>query len=476
MVDNAQLIEDLSGIVGQGSVVSGENDIAAFAVDGKIPRAVAYPKNTPQVSGILRYANEKNLGVVPWGSGSKICMGNPPARLDLVVCTRRMNHMKDVDVANLTVTVEAGVKFLDIQARVATEEDRCYLPIEELTRQADEMICSDRSHSGCFLPIDAPYSCSATIGGVIASNSSGPRRLLYTLPRDLILGIRFVAPTGEIIGSGGKTVKNVSGYDLSKLMVGSAGSLGILCEMTLRLLPLPETMETLLFSFDDFSGASAFAEGILNTRLLPAAVEVINAGAFEYLGIDPATGFFPGAYVVAVALETFTAPAQRMRNELKARARSSGIPDPALFGEDAHRLFWLGVSDLNPAAAQAHPRMLTLQMNYPISRWIDTVKFAVDTLTAAGIAHTLLVHAGSGVCAINLLTGAEQKAVLSAQKLLDRCRESQGNLVVHRAPAELKSALPVWGSPGSDFPVMKRIKQMLDPKGIMSPGRYVGGL
>jgi FAD/FMN-containing dehydrogenase len=178
--------------------------------------------------------------------------------------------MLDVDTANLTITVEAGVKFRDIQARLATEEDRCYLPLDDLKTEAGEFICSDRSHSGSFLPIDPPFSEKATIGGIVAANSSGPRRLLYGLPRDLVLGIRFVTPTGDIVGAGGKTVKNVSGFDISKLMIGSLGSLGIICEITLRLLPLPENMETLVFTFDSFSDAGGFATALL--AITPLAV------------------------------------------------------------------------------------------------------------------------------------------------------------------------------------------------------------
>jgi FAD/FMN-containing dehydrogenase len=131
--------------------------------------------------------------------------------------------------------------------------------------------------------MDPPFSEKATLGGIVAANTTGPRRLLYGLPRDLVLGVRFVTPKGDIIGAGGKTVKNVSGYDVSKLMIGSLGSLGILCEMTLRLLPLPEKMETLLFSFDSFSDAGAFAAAILGTKLLPAAVEVVNRATLEHM-------------------------------------------------------------------------------------------------------------------------------------------------------------------------------------------------
>jgi FAD/FMN-containing dehydrogenase len=384
-----------------------------------------------------------------------------------------------VDVANLTLTVEAGVKFLDIQARLATEEDRCYLPLEDLTSESDELICSDRSHSGCFLPIDAPYSCSATIGGIIASNSSGPRRLLYNLPRDVILGSRFVAANGDIIGTGGKTVKNVSGYDISKLMVGSAGSLGILCEMTLRLLPLPEEMETLLFSFSSFTDAAAFANQVLASSLLPAAVEVLNKKAVDSLKIDGTSGFKEDAFACAVALEAFPEAVNRMETELEDMAVKTNSTGEARFDEDKHRTFWLSVSDLVPAIVEQHDGMVSAQLNYPLSEWKDIIEYATETMSQNKMDHTLVAHAGSGVCLINILSNgsnAKRDTVAAVHKLLDKCKEAGGNLVIQRAPSEIKKDLPIWGIPGSDIILMKRIKAELDPNGIMSPGRFIDGI
>jgi len=479
MVDANEIINGLSGIVGREFVLNETEKTKPYAVDGITPKAVVFPKDTQQVSEAVKYANEKGLAIVPWGSGSKISMGNPPTRLDLVVCTKRLNHMKDVDVENLTLTVEAGVRLVDIQARLATEDDRCYLPLEDLTSESDEMICSDRSHSGCFLPVDPPFGNSATIGGIIAGNSSGPRRLLYNIPRDIILGTRFVAASGDIIGTGGKTVKNVSGYDISKLMVGSAGSLGILCEMTLRLLPLPEKMETLLFSFDAFENASEFTDRIFDSSLLPAAVEVMNGKAFENIKTDTVPGFTPGAYIAAVALEAYHEAVDRMRIDMKEMAQQSGGAGVAVLSEDRHRTFWLGVSDLAPAVSDQFPGVLSAQLNYPISDWKPVVEFAVNTLSENNLDYTLLAHAGSGVCLINFLingNGTADTAVKAVKKLLARCLENGGNLVVQRAPVELKTDLPVWGEAGSSVLLMKRLKEKLDPLGVMSPGRYIDGI
>jgi FAD/FMN-containing dehydrogenase len=472
-------LEELSGIAGPDRLKTDPGVAAQYAVDGVVPKAVAFPKDTRMVAALVQCASRGNLAMVPWGSGTKMAMGNPPKRVDLVLCMARMNHMLDVDTANLTITVEAGVKFRDVQARLATEEDRCYLPLEDLKTEAGEFVCSDRSHSGCFLPIDPPFSEKATIGGIVAANTTGPRRLLYGLPRDLLLGVRFVTPKGDIIGAGGKTVKNVSGYDLSKLMIGSLGSLGILCEMTLRLLPLPEKMETLLFSFDSFPDAGAFAGAILGTKLLPAAVEMANKTAVETMVLRGALNLTPGAYVVMVALEAFAEAVARMREELLVMASHFKAKGHTLLQEEKHRLFWLTVGELQGSALLRAPRLVGLQLNYPLSVWKTMFEFAEKTLSQARLDHTMLCHAGNGLTLINLLPapkgGDDQSLVKAVRALLAECLNAGGNLVVQRAPADLKKALPVWGEPGSDLPLMKRIRVELDPLEIMSPGRFAVG-
>jgi FAD/FMN-containing dehydrogenase len=476
MAELKQILEELAGITGPDRLKTDPAVTTQYAVDGVFPKAVAFPKDTRMVAALVQCACRGNLAMVPWGSGTKMAMGNPPKRLDLVVCMARMNHMLDVDTANLTITVEAGVKFRDVQARLATEEDRCYLPIEDLKTEAGEFVCSDRSHSGCFLPMDPSFSEKATIGGIVAANTTGPRRLLYGLPRDLVLGVRFVTPKGDIIGAGGKTVKNVSGYDVSKLMIGSLGSLGILCEMTLRLLPLPEKMETLLFSFDSFSDAGAFAGAILGTKLLPAAVEVANKAAIDNMDFRGSLDFTPGSYVVMVALEAFEEAVGRMRKELLAMAPHFKAKGHSLVQEEKHRLFWLTVGELQGTALHRFPRLVALQLNYPLSAWKTVFEFADKTLSQARTDHTLLCHAGNGLTLINLLPdskGADDKSLAGAVRaLLAECRKAGGNLVVQSAPADLKKALPVWGEPGSDLPLMKRIRVELDPLGIMNPGRF----
>jgi len=398
-----------------------------------------------------------------------------------VVCTQRLNHMLDVDTQNLTITVEAGVKLRDIQARLATEEDRCYLPLEDLNAAADEIICSDRSHSGCFIPLDPPSSEKATIGGVVAANASGPRRLLYNLPRDIILGVRFVTPQGAVPGSGGKTVKNVSGYDISKVMVGSMGSLGIITEMTFRLLPLPEKMETLLLGFDSLDAAHACVNSILQTQLLPAAVETMNAAAYDHLDFKGAPDFSPGRFVVAISLEAFAPAVDRMEREMLKMAKESGALSSVVFSEHEHLQFWLAVSNQAACLDAQYGNLIRAKANYRISEWKNIIECTDSALTAHEIRHTIRAHSGSGICMINLLLdekadGLKQKAAAFLEELLQQSRKAGGNTVIQNAPTDLKPKLKIWGETGSDLVVMKRLKNQLDPNHVMSPGRFVGEL
>jgi len=470
-----QIIEELTGIAGRDRLRTDPEVTTRYAVDGLTPKAVAFPTSTKMVSEVVQCAGRGGLAAVPWGGGTKMGMGNPPERLDLVICTSGMNHMLDVDTANLTITVEAGVRFRDIQARLATQEDRCYLPLEGFTEKG-EFICSDRSNSGCFLPLDPPFSEKATIGGIVATNSSGPKRLLYGLPRDLVLGIRFVTPKGDIVGAGGKTVKNVSGYDVSKLMIGSQGSLGILCEMTLRLLPLPESMETLVFGFNSLSDATGFADSVMRTKLLPAALELADRAALEGMGIEGIAEPGQSSFFVLVGLEACTEAVARMIKELPAAADRFNAKGHTLVREEKHRTLWLKAGMLQSTLAERYPALTALQLSYPMSEWKRLYEFAGKTLSRSGIDHTLLCHCGSGVTLVNILpenAGAGKSLNDAVKTLLTECRKAGGNLVVQRAVPDHKRSLPMWGEMGSELTLMKRIREQMDPSGVMSPGRFL---
>jgi glycolate oxidase FAD binding subunit len=464
-----QAFSDIRSIVGSSYLKTDDPTTAQYAVDGVLAQAVVFPGTPRQVADVVTIAGRAPMALTVWGGGTLMGAGNVPQRLDLVLCTRRMNHVKDVDSANLTITVEAGVRFSEIQARLAVEEDRCYLPISEDTR---ELICSDRKHGGCFLPLDPPFCDQATIGGILATNATGPRRLLYGLPRDLVLGLRFVTPAGEVIGTGGKTVKNVSGYDITKLMIGSYGSLGVLCEATLRLLPLPEQMQTLLFAFDSFNGAARLADSIHGTQLLPAAVDVLNRSALETVWPEGVPCVDPWTHAVAVALEGFVEPVDRMRSELQTMAGICSAVGSDLLKRNRHREFWHRASHLPALLDRRWTQCISAKFNYPLSQWRAVASAADSRMVESHPEHTLWIHSGSGVS--HICCAADGAHVIDdMHRLLAVCRQAGGNLTVLRAPEDLKPQLPVWGRPDDSRAIMARIKHRLDPARIMSPGRFI---
>jgi FAD/FMN-containing dehydrogenase len=457
MSTHSPSLEALRAIVGPEFVKDDPDILSACAVDGLKPRAVLYPGSTEEVAGVVRLAHGENLSLLARGSGSKMAVGNVPERLDLIVATERLNRVVDLDTANLTVTVEAGVPFREIQSALAGEENR-----------------------GCFVPMMPPYRQTATLGGIVAANSSGPTRLLYGLPRDMVLGVRYVTPAGEIVGMGGKTVKNVSGYDVSKLMIGSYGSLGILCEMTLRLLPLPESVGTGLFPFADLEDASRFVDRIFETALLPAAVELLNKGAYDRLVPQGAPGLEKEGYGVAVALEGVDEAVGRMAAEFREMGSAAGARGYHYLEREGHDRFWEETSNLGERLSARFPGLVSVRVMFPISGYRDIIGLAGSLVPEGGPDCAIFSHAGSGVVVIHLLLPQgdddSDMVINLVEGILGHCREVGGNLVVERAVPALKGSLPLWGLPPDDLVVMKRLKEQMDPLGLLSPGRFVGGI
>lgn len=474
-------MQALREIVGSEFVKDDPAVLSAYGIDGVNPWAVVFPGSTAEVSEVVRLAHSENLSLVPRGGGTKIGMGNAPECLDLVLGMERLNRIVDMDKANLTVTMEAGVRFKELRSALAGEENRCYLPLKDPGTPPDDEICSQRENLGCFIPMAPPFSDSATLGGIIAANSIGHTQLLYGLPRDMVLGVRFVTPTGEIVGMGGKTVKNVSGYDVVKLMIGSRGSLGILCETTLRLLPLPEDFGTGLFVFADLEGATGFVNKIFETRLLPAAVEVLNRKACERLLPEDAPEPGKGGYAVAVAIEGVKEAVHRMALEFAEMGAVTGAGGHHYLQGVEHHLFWEDYSNLVTRLSGLLPDLVSVRINVPIARSTEFMDFAESRMGETRLDCAILSHAGTGMMHLLFLlprgdVERTEEMIHLVDRLMNRSERLEGNLVVERAMPGLKKRLPLWGLPPEDITLMKRLKEQMDPRGILCPGRFVGGI
>ncbi|OGO40374.1 MAG: hypothetical protein A2Z04_04845, partial [Chloroflexi bacterium RBG_16_57_9] len=315
-----------------------------YRVDGLDPEKILSPQSLEEVSQILGAAKEEGLAVIPWGRGSFMALGNPPRRYDLALSLAQLDQIVEHDAANLTVTVQAGVRLDDLQARLAGANQ--------------------------FLPLDPPQR-EATIGGILASNASGSWRLGFGTARDLTLGMRMALADGTLIVYGGKVMKNVAGFDLAKLFIGSLGTLGVIGEATLRTFAEPEVRQTLVVSgLSHPEGAAGLAQRFLDLRLEQTALDILS----------PAEG----RYAVLVRLEGATEAVARQVRDLRAVA---GGPVEVVGGVAQVDLWRLPL-----AGESVHARL-----SLPLVAMGPVLSAVRDLTTAYGISRMLQAHAGSGI-------------------------------------------------------------------------------
>jgi len=440
-----RLVSALKGIVEASSVVEDPVRLRACAVDGVVPTVVVQPANAEEISGVVRYANAEKLTIVPRGGGSKMAWGGIPRKVDIVVSMLRLNRIVDYDIANLSLSVEAGAVLEDVQKTLAN------------------------GGKGNFLPLDPPDAGKATIGGIVAANASGPKRYLYGTARDLLLGLKAVAPGGDIVSFGGKTMKNVSGYDMTRLMIGSGGALGIITEVTTKLLPVPEASATVLASFDSLPAAGSFVRKVLHSVLLPAAIDLISGKGAERLGEKP-------AYLLAFSLEGFAEEVDRQVAELGAGTRDAGAASVRALRGQEDRDFWKRVRDFSPDAGGSPP--VVLKANFVLSRHAEVLAAGEKAAQAAGIDAAFILRAGNGILYAHVLDGggAEDRLAEFIGRLTAEAADREGNLVVLSCPPGFKRKISVWGQQRHDQMIMRRLKESIDPHGVLNPGRFAGGI
>lgn len=448
------VLSRLKEIVGEANLIQDPETLKAYAVDGKRPKAILSPSSVEEVSKVVALVNEGNLSIIPMGNGTKTGMGNIPKKVDLVLSTLRLNRIVDCDCDNLTLSAESGLTLSKVQRRLSA------------------------IGRGYFLPLDPPFTERATLGGIVATNSSGPKRLIYGTARDLIIGTKAVFPNGDLIASGGKTVKNVSGYDMCKLLIGSYGTLGILCEITFKLLPLPEKEATLLLPFHQLEAAVQFSREMLQSQYLPSSIEILNGVVAHQL--NPSLEH-RGSYLVAIGLEGVAEAIERQVSEMGVRAQRSGALETQVLQSDSHSSFWKTIRDFPERLKESGSKFISLKSNFLISRCGEMMNRYEKLAGEVGIDCGFLCHSGSGVLYSYLSIGrglrSKKEALIRLIKEFSSVAvQNEGHLVVESFPSELKKEIDVWGEQRSDYEIMRALKREIDPKGILNPGRFVGGI
>ncbi len=393
----------------------------ADVVDAVAPDRVARPESTSEVAEVLRAAAAEGLTVVPRGHGTKLTWGAPPSRVDLVLDLSLMDRVLDHAAGDLIVETQAGTPLTAVQ---------------EVVGQARQRVTVDETVPG------------STVGGTLATHTSGPRRLAVGTMRDLLIGVTLVRADGVVAKAGGRVVKNVAGYDLGKLMIGSFGTLGVVTEALFRLHPQPPARRLLSIEVDDPQRAHDLVHAVVHAQVVPAAVEVDQ----------PATG----PVRVTVLLEGREAG-------VAGRARTTGT----LLGGSAT------VSDQEPEGFTAYPwattshgddRAVALKLTCALSGIADVLT------TARAVGAHVRGSGGAGVLHAALPAGTPVPEVVAAVDALRRtCTVHRGSTVVLDAPTAVKQAVDLWG-PVPALDLMRRVKEQFDPDHRLSPGRYVGGI
>lgn len=443
----------LEAIVGGAQVAAGIDQTALFAVDGVIPELVVRPGTQEEVAQVVATCYAAGAAMLPWGGGTAMGLGNPPPRVEVMIHLDRLDRIVEWDPANLCVTAEAGLRLGALQ----------------------EILARDKA----ILPLDPPASHRLTLGGLVAANQSGPGRLLYGTVRDWLLGMRVVLPDGERIHCGGRVIKNVSGYDMNKLFIRSLGTLGIVTEVTFKLLPMPTVRAGVMGLFPELTQAWTAVKQALESFLLPEALDFLNPAAVTLLA--PALGFqaTAGSCGLAVALAGSPETVERQVHDFTALFKNGGgtvIPLPTERTSQA----WEAIRNLLERASASNPARILCKIAVPIGRTGDLVAAAGRVGQNCGLQATVVAHAGSGVIWALYLPGSEvvpeERVVQALEGLRGKAVVAEGTLVLQNAPPALKRRVDAWGAPGDGFDVMRRLKLEFDPRGLCNPGRFVGGI
>ena len=419
MVATDELATGAARVVGTKAVAVGTSE---SSVCGVVPAVVVSPEDIDGVSETLRWAHGRRLAVVPAGASTKLEWGSVPPRIDLLLSTRRLDAVLEHRHGDLTATVQAGASLRQVNNRL---------------RRQDQ-----------WLPLDAAYPDCATIGGIVATNDAGPRRHRYGAPRDLILGVTFARADGEVASAGGIVVKNVAGYDLSKLLTGSLGSLGVILEATFKLTPAPPTSRTVVASDLESSMVGRAVSAITASQLTPSALEV-QGPPFSLLA----------------RFETVQDASERQAEETVGLWRRGGA-EPQVFTGAAEVERWKAHHDMLWCRAGDVFRVGLLPTDVP-----DLLCRFEALLGRHGLDGYLAGRAGTGVLYTRVGTDpAASKLVVETLRSVLTPRG--GHVVLLRGSPELRATVSAWGPLGDAAWVMDAVKRQFDPNAILSPGRW----
>lgn len=453
-MDN-HIVESIIKIVGKGNVRVSLEDRKCYAYDGRtdgvIPDLVVFPSSASDVSNILKLANKYEFPVIPRGQGTGLTGGSIPVKGGVVLVFTRMNHILEIDTNNLIAIVEPGVITFEFQQEVAKY--------------------------GLFYPPDPASYKYSSIGGNVAECAGGPNSLKYGVTRDYILGLEVVKPTGEILNTGVRTMKGVVGYDITRLFVGSEGTLGVVTKIVVKLVPLPEAKATILALFQEVEDAAEAVSAIIAAKVVPSTIEFMDKASVwcseqaSPMGLPSGIG---GLLLIEVDGDkgSIKPQVEKIRTILQEKkvVKCDVTEDP----RESDKL-WQARRSLSQALYTINPVKIAEDVVVPRSH-IPTLIRSLETMGKKyGIPILSFGHAGDGNFHVNIMikdTKEERmKAEEAVKEIFAETIRLGGTLSGEHGIGTSKAAYLGMELSDEMIDTLKSIKKLFDPNNILNPGK-----
>jgi glycolate oxidase len=456
MAISGNIFARLESIVGTDHCTSKKEDLTCYGYDATalmhLPDAVIFPENTRQVSSVLKVANAEKIFVIPRGAGSGMTGGAVPVQGGVVLATSRMNQIVSIDTDNLIADAQPGVITGHFHAAVEKK--------------------------GLFYPPDPASSDFSTLGGNVAECAGGPGAVKYGVTRDYVLGLEAVLPTGEIIHTGVRTAKGVVGYDLTRLITGSEGTLAVITAMTLKLIPLPETVGTLTASFKLMEHAADTVSEIIRRGIIPRNIEFMDNASIRCVESQLKIGLPVNADALLIMAvdgshSEVSAGIQKLRtvcSEMGAmEIRVARNPQEA-------RNLWRARKAISPALFKYGPDKINEDIVVPRSRIPQMVRRIKALREETGLTIVAFGHAGDGNIHFNIMLDKRipevlKKAEKTIEILFDYTLQLGGTISGEHGVGLTKMPFISKEIKPAEMELMKKIKKVFDPNGILNPGK-----
>jgi len=445
-------MKHLADILPEDRVLTHKEDLYCYSYDASseeaIPSAVVKPVNTDEVSKVMRFASNDTIPVVPRGAGTGMTGGAVPLRDSIVVSLEAMNRIIEIDERNMVVTVEPGVINAHLKERLES--------------------------FNLFYPPDPSSMDFCTLGGNVAENAGGPKAIKYGVTRDYVLGLEMVLPDGSVITTGVRTLKGVVGYDLTRLIVGSEGTLGIITKIFLRVIPMPEETITLLCVFNDLDMATHSINRIMSSGIIPSTLEFMDHDAivavenFRRFGLP-----LDAEALLLIELDGMHKVVAESAERVASICSASGGGVKVADDPFSRRRLWEARKAISPALYHISPLKINEDIVVPRSNIPDLIKALKDIERRRGLKIVCFGHAGDGNIHVNILTDRQGYNIArdTVKDIFDITLRLGGTISGEHGVGITKSPYLDMELSDTEIGLMKEIKMVFDPKGIMNPGK-----